>query len=34
MFALVHDIEPSYRTEYSGIILKLELRENERGRGH
>ena len=30
MFALVHDIVPSYRTDHSGIILKLELRENER----
>ena len=36
MFTLVHDsdIVPGYRTDHSGIILKIKLQENERGRGY
>ena len=28
------DIVPGYRTDHSGIILKLKLQESERGRGY
>ena len=36
MFTLVHDsdIVPGYRTDHSGIILKIKLQENERGIGY
>ena len=36
MFTLVHDsdIVPGYRTDHSGIILKIKLQENERERGY
>ena len=36
MFTLFHDsdIVPGYRTDHSGIILKIKLQENERGRGY
>ena len=36
MFTLVHDsdIVPGYRIDHSGIILKIKLQENERGRGY
>ena len=36
MFTLVHDsdVVPGYRTDHPGIILKIKLQENERGRGY
>ena len=36
MIALVHDsdIVPGYRTDHSGITLKIKLQENERWPGY
>ena len=33
-FVTHSDIVPGYRTDHSGIILKLKLQESERGRGY
>ena len=33
-FVIDSDIVAGYRTDHSGIILKLKLQENERGRGY
>ena len=33
-FATDSDIVPGYRTDHSGIILKIKLQENEHGKGY
>lgn len=33
-FVFSSDIVPGYRTDYSGILLKLKLINNERGKGY
>ena len=33
-YVLTTDIIPGYRTDHSGIILKLKLQDNDRGRGY
>ena len=33
-FVTDSDIVPGYRTDHSGIILKIKLQENERGKGY
>ena len=33
-FVVDSDIVPGYRTDHSGIIVKLKLQENDRGKGY